>query len=229
MDVLHWSDFIEICKSKKPNNFQPPVWEDVYTEISIQMDVVNDTLLQENVRPWRDQFFKHMKSKQSKNSGQRAIEDKVILKRDDLTLTTCQPTAEQKKVRKSLDELGQKQLQRRTDDLWQKVIDFASQNDETPFRIVSLLLSRCGDRQGKEFGQQVWSGSRVDKMVSEDSATAILVDCALGRETYGRLRKILKKEGHDILPPWINLRRKQSKVTPEIEPLTDPHIGFSFY
>ena len=108
------------------------------------------------------------------------------------------------------------------------MINFASQNDETPFRIASLLLARCGDWQGKELGQQVWSGSRVDKIVSEDSATAILVDCALGRETYGRLRKILKREGHYILPPWINLRRKQSKLTLEIEPLTDPHIGVHF-
>ena len=58
-----------------------------------------------------------------------------------------------------------------------------------------------------------------------ESATAILVNCSLGRETYSKLRKILKNEGHEILPPWIHIRKEQSFISPKVETFPPPHKG----
>ena len=54
---------------------------------------------------------------------------------------------------------------------------------------------------------------------------AIMVDCQLGQKTYSKLRKTLKQQGHDILPPWINLRKTQTSISPKPQPLPDPYKG----
>ena len=57
---------------------------------------------------------------------------------------------------------------------------------------------------------------------------AILVDCSLGRQTYTNLQKMLKQLGHNILPPWMDVRKVQTKISPEPEHLPAPHTGVHF-
>ena len=227
MSKVTWSAFLDLCKAKKPSQFKPPDWDEVCTELSSMLCVENDSVLRGALVPLRERYFKETKSKQLKHSAERDTQDNEVpvLKSVDLNPCSSQPVEQKKRKTKSLDQLSEKQIYRRINELWKDVEKFASDNNESTLRIVSLLLSRCGDRQGKEFYEQVWSGTPKDKKVSNDSALAILNDCDLGRETYGRLRKILKKEGHDILPPWINLREKQTAISREVHQMHPPHIG----
>ena len=131
-----------------------------------------------------------------------------------------------------MDQLGERQLKTRTDDLWLKVEEFAEENNETPLRIVALLLKKCKDKKARDFGDQIWkqpistaAPAAKSKVLSNDTAIAILVNCSLGRDTYSKLGKILKQQGHDILPPWIHVRREQSLISPKPQPLPNPHEG----
>ena len=66
--------------------------------------------------------------------------------------------------------------------------------------------------------------TKKDKLISVDAALSIKADCNLGREKYYHLRKNLKNQGYDILPPWTNLVTKERKITPE----TTCFSGFGF-
>ena len=225
MSELRWDDFLSICKSKKPNQFKPPDWDAVYSEIAQRLGVCYDAVFNESLLPLREKYHRVMKGKQTKTSSDRSDANVVVL--ESKNFNQSPPTDQQPKKRKtkSLDQLGLKQLHRRTDPLWEKIQEFATDNEETPLRILAALLSRCGDRHAKEFGEQVWNECATETHISVISAMAILVDCALGRETYGKLRKVLKKEGHNILPVWSNVRVEQTKISPEPQELPNPHIG----
>ena len=100
-------------------------------------------------------------------------------------------------------------------------------------RILALLLKQCKDKNARDFGE-VWqkptssTAPATEKFIPIDSAIAIMVDCSLGRDTYSKLSKILKQEGHRILPPWIHVRNVQAKISPEPMPLPEPHVGVHF-
>lgn len=93
-----------------------------------------------------------------------------------------------------------------------EVKEYADKYDETPLRILALLLKKCVDKNTRDFGEHVWqqpaSSSTLGRQVTinVDAAMATMVDCQLGGEICGKLRKTLKQEGHDILPTWINLK-----------------------
>ena len=161
MSEVTWNAFLQICKDKKPNSFKNPVWEDVCQELSTRLGVPNNELLHENVRPLRERYFKVKKSNQTKWSTDRpttADNDEIVLRSADLspsdTIIATEPP--KKRKTKSLDQVGEKQVQRRTDDLWKMVEEFSAENNETPLRIISLLLQRCGDKRARQFGNEVW-------------------------------------------------------------------------
>ena len=57
-----------------------------------------------------------------------------------------------KRKTKSLDQLGNRQLKNRTDELRCKVQEYADKNQETPLRILALLLKQCKDKNARDFG-----------------------------------------------------------------------------
>ena len=232
---MTWKAFVQICNDKKPSPFKHPVWEDVYQELSTRLGVPNNELLHENVRPLRERYFKLKKSSQKKWSADRPEDsDEIVLRSEDLSTSDTIIATEPPKKRKtkSIDQLGEKQTLRRTDDLWNMVQEFSAENNETPLRILSLLLQRCGDKHARQFGKEVWmegnDSTKKDKLISVDAALSIKADCNLGREKYYHLRKNLKNQGYDILPPWTNLVTKERKITPETQQLTYPKVGVHY-
>ena len=181
MSEVTWNAFVQICDDKKPSLFKHPLWEDVYQELSTRLGVPDNELLHENVRPLRERYFKLKKSSQKKWSADRSEEnDEIVLRSDDLspsdTIIATEPP--KKRKMKSLDQLGEKQMLRRTDDLWNMVQEFSAENNETPLRILSLLLQRCGDKQARQFGKEVWmegnvSTKKKDKMISLHASLSI--------------------------------------------------------
>ena len=226
---LSWNRFVEISNAAKPSNFTPPDWDEVKNKVASELDVQNDTKLHESLLPLREKYFKYIKTKKKMHSSERSDADtSTVLKSENLREIPHEPPKNRKT--KSMDQLGVKQLRRRTDQLWEKVEEFADNNDESPLRILALLLTRCNDRSASDFGEQVWSedGEVREEKISINAAIAILVNCSLGRQTYSNLWKILKEQGHNILPPWIDLREKQTKISPEPTPLPQPHTGVHF-
>jgi len=67
-----------------------------------------------------------------------------------------------------------------------------------------------------------------DNFISTDSGIAIMVDCNIGLGTLPKLGKILRKEGHNVLPPWIHVRTRQCKILPKPIALPAPHVGVHF-
>ena len=235
MGELYWNDFLGICQSHKPTNFKPPDWEKVKNEIASRLGVENDELLHTKLIDLRDRYFKCIKAKNSKHSAERSVKKEIVLNSEDLNQITPDPVKPAKKRKtKSLDQLGNRQLKNRTDELWSKVQEYADENQETPLRILALLLKQCKDKNARDFGEQVWqqpttsTAPATEKFIAIDSAIAIMVDCSLGRDTYSKLSKILKQEGHHILPPWIYVRNMQAKISPEPIPLPHPHVGVRF-
>ena len=90
--------------------------------------------------------------------------------------TTCT----QEKAEKSLDQLGERQLKARTEEIWKKVEEYAEENDETPLRIIALLLKKCKDKRAREFGDSVWQRPETSiSTISHDAAMAFVVDSQL--------------------------------------------------
>ena len=108
------------------------------------------------------------------------------------------------------------------------VQDYSAAEGLPEWRILGHLLTRCSNKKARDFGKELWSendSAAADTHIPIDTAMAVLVDSSLGRLTYTNQRKILKLTGHDILPPWINIRKEQSVISPEPERLPEPHIG----
>ena len=81
-------------------------------------------------------------------------------------------------------------------------------------RVIAMLLKKCREKSARELGDEIWqqpassqeTSSFRSKFISKDAATAIMVNCSLGHDIYSKLKKILKQQGHDILPPWIHIK-----------------------
>ena len=197
-----WDEFFEICQAEKPTNFKPPNWDNVKSMLSEKLSIENDAALSEKLLELKSRYGKYIKARNSMTSAERSANvcKDVVLRTDDLNpkvMSDEKPPAKKRKS-KSLDQLGERQLKNRIEELWKKVEEFADENDETSFRIVALLLKNCKDKRGRDFGEQIWqessdeSPSFTSNFISKDAALAIMVNCLLGRETYSKLKKILK-------------------------------------
>ena len=147
----------------------------------------------------KSRYGKFIKARNSMTSAERSasVYRDVVLRSDDLNpkvVSDEKPPAKKRKT-KSLEQLGERQLKNRIDELWKKVEEFADENDETSLRIVALLLKKCNDKRGRDFGDQIWqessdeSPSSTSNFISKDAAMAIMVNCLLGRETYSKLNR----------------------------------------
>ena len=233
---LSWKQFCQICKENKPSQFKPPDWAKVETAVAEKLKIDReDKKFHEQLVDLKSRYKKYQTSQKGSYSKDRSKEpSEYVLDSSDFTaavLPENQSPPPLKKPRKSLDELGKKQLKSRTEEIWTQVELYAEENNETPLRILGLLLKKCNDKNAREYGDHIWSQSsdtatpRQSKTITNDSAIAIMVDCQLGRETYSKLRKILKQQEYDILPPWIHLRETQREISPKPKPLPEPHKG----
>ena len=92
-----------------------------------------------------------------------------------------------------------------------------------------LLLTRCNDTVVCNMGKSSWEDNLNDsRTLPINSTLTLYTDCRLGRDTYMKERKLFKSSGFDILPPWISLSKKQSKITPTVLDLPLPHNGVFF-
>ena len=222
---LTWDDFFSICQEQKPNQFKPPDWDKVKAAVATTLAVQPSDLLTTKIDELKSKYNKFAASRKNKGSAQRECKD-VVLDSKDFNQPAVVP---RKKQKKSLDQLGERQLKARTEQIWSKVEEYAEENDETPLRVIALLLKKCKDKRAREFGDSVWQRAEPSSStISHDAAMAIMVDCQLGRETYSKLRKTLKQQGHNILPPWIKLRTTQTSISPKPQPLPNPHEGVQF-
>ena len=225
-----WDDFFEISQGQKPSNFKPPDWEKVKAVISEKLEICNDEKLHARVVELAIRYGKFVKSKNAKCSSKRLTSCRdIVIDSEDFSSSSAENPS--KKQRKSLDQLGDRHLKTRTDDLWRKVEAYAEENNETPLRIVALLLKKCKDKSARDFGDQIWAqpilkaAPHKPKTLPIDAAVAIMVDCQLGRDTYTKLRKIVTQQGHDIFPPWIHIRKRQMEISPKPQLLPEPHEG----
>ena len=228
---ITFDHFVDICKSAT-QPFQKPNWKQVTEAICEEMDIEDDDKLQTNLSRLKQRYTTFMSKRKGKSSGQRSSLtcSDVVLEREKLT-PKQEVVPEKKRKIKPLADLGNKQLKNRTEIIWNSVEKFANENNETPLRILGLLLKKCKNKDAQQFGDELWQKPQDDvteypsKLVSKDAAIAIMVDCSLGRETYTKLRKILKQEGHKILPSWTQLRRTQDVISPKPSALKEPHNG----
>ena len=206
---LTWDGLFTICQAQKPSQFKPPDWDKVKAAVATTLAVQPSDLLNSAIDELKPTYNKFAASRKNKGSAQRECKD-VVLDSRDFNLPAVVP---RKKQKKSLDQLGDRQLKARTEEIWSKVEEYAEENDETPLRVLALLLKKCKDKRAREFGDSVWQGAEPSSStISHDAAMAIMVDCQLGRETYSKLRKTLKQQGHSIIPAWIKLRTTQTSI-----------------
>lgn len=228
---LTWDEFYGICQSHKPSQFSPPDWEKIEEAVAAYLAVQQSPALHSKILELKSRYSKYRSNQQKRKSHERdAPCTDVVLESDEYEPLESVSDVPKKKTRKSLGDLGERQLKNRTEELWLKVVDYAAENDETPLRILALLLKKCNDKGARDFGESIWnqktsSSSSTSSTLNLDTAMAIMVDCKLGRETYSKLRKTLKQQGHNILPPWNHLRSEQASISPKSKPLPDPHKG----
>ena len=228
---LTWDEFYGICQSHKPSQFSPPDWEKIEEAVAAYLAVQQSPALHSKILELKSRYSKYRSNQQKRKSHERdAPCTDVVLESDEYEPLESVSDVPKKKTRKSLGDLGERQLKNRTEELWLKVVDYAAENDETPLRILALLLKKCNDKGARDFGESIWnqktsSSSSTSSTLNLDTAMAIMVDCKLGRETYSKLRKTLKQQGHNILPQWIHLRSEQASISPKSKPLPDLHKG----
>ena len=225
---ITWDEFCLICRGSKPSNFKPPNWDTVETNVATKLSVEQDSLLHDKLVELKTRYNRFASARRNKGSDQRDVPctDVVLDSEDFVPITIPEAEVPKKKPKKSLDQLGQRQLKTRTEEIWLQVQQFAEENGETPLRILALLLRKCQDQGARQFGESVWHQSAPSKSkISDEAALSIMVDCQLGRDTYSKLGKTLKKQGYDILPPWIQLRGTQTSISPKPYSLPHPHEG----
>ena len=231
---ITWDEFCLICKDAKPSNFKPPNWDTVETDVATKLSVEQDHLLHDKIVELKTRYNRFTAARKNKGSEQRDVPctDVVLDSEDFVPIVVPEAEVPKKKPKKSLDQLGERQLKNRTEEIWTKVKEYAEENNETPLRILALLLKKCNEKTARDFGDHVWqqpaSSSISDHnllTINVNAGMAIMVDCQLGRETYSKLRTTLRQQGHDILPPWINLRTTQAAISPKPQPLPVPHEG----
>ena len=130
--------------------------------------------------------------------------------------------------KRPLEELGsRKQLLRRTEDIWAKIQAVAAEENVTDSQLMGLLLTRCPDQKSRDFGNSLWNKSpqSSSKKIPVDTALVLYTDCNLGRSSYTTEKNVLKEAGHDILPAWIHLRKRQRDVTPIVIPVPQSFTG----
>ena len=90
---------------------------------------------------------------------------------------------------KGLDELGRKQLKRRTDEVYKSICELAKEEKVNVARLLGFLLTRSPENDDiREIGQNIWNhktGHFQDKkVVPIESCLVVYNDCKLGRQTY---------------------------------------------
>ena len=148
---LTWDDFFSICQVQKPDQFKPPDWDKVKAAVATTLAVQPSDLLNTKIDELKSMYNKFAASRKNKGSAQRECKD-VVLDSKDFNLPAVVP---RKKQKKSLDQLGERQLKARTEQIWSKVEEYAEENDETPLRVIALLLKKCKDKRAREFGDSV--------------------------------------------------------------------------
>ena len=138
---------------------------------------------------------------------------------DDLDIKECDDLEinPSPKRRKSLLGVSRKQLLCRTDNIMEAVVELAQKENVKASQILGLLLTSCDNPDVGNIGKLLWDDNLDDsRKLPINSTLALYTDCRLGRDTYMKQRKIFKSSGLDVLPPWINLRRKENEMTPHV-------------
>ena len=186
---LTWTQLVQIFQDCKPSQFKPPDWAKV-DETVAQVLSVKLLLL-------RHKFQKLQKENRDKLGSQRSQEDNTaVLKKEDLTTNPAK-----KRKTKSLDEMtSDKQLERRTEQIWLQVCSAADNEGLDVWRLMGLLLKRCKNQKAKVFGSQLWKDKQSiqptpdDHHIHIDTAMAIYVISFL----RGSMSEKSKQKSHHI-------------------------------
>ena len=184
--------------------------------------------------------FKHQKAKFSKKGGYSAILDgadkseSVLqnLTEHEVVMEDERPPKKKKRELKlkGLDEVGRKQLKRRTNELFKSVQELATKENVSVARILGFLLTRSPESEKlREIGESIWNNGSPSSVESNsipvESCLVLYNDCKLGRQTYTKQKKVLENAGFKILPSWRHLRVKQKEITPAVQKLPEPFVG----
>ena len=119
---LTWFDFYSICQVRKPNNLKPPDWDKAEAAVAKKLSV-QQGLLHAKMVEMKSRYTKYIAVRKNKGSTQRDAPCKdVVFHSDYFNLTTIVP---RKKPKRSLDQLGERQLKARTEEIWTKVKEYA--------------------------------------------------------------------------------------------------------
>ena len=95
---------------------------------------------------------------------------------------------------KGLDELGRKQLKRRTDEVYKTICDLAKEENASVVRLLCFLLTRSPENADiREIGQDIWNKTghfQDKKVVPIESCLVEYNDCKLGWQTYTKQKEI---------------------------------------
>ena len=124
---LTWDDFYAICQALKPNRFKPSDWDKVETAVAMKLAVQPGELLHTKMVEMKSRYTKQIAAMRSRTSVQRDAPCKeVVFDSDDFDLSTVVAhEVLRKKQKKSLDQLGERQLKARTEEIWTKVEEYA--------------------------------------------------------------------------------------------------------
>ena len=75
------------------------------------------------------------------------------------------------------------QLKTRTQNIWNCMLEDASNSDREPSQLWGLLLTRCKEKSVREIGQSLWKKTKEDKKLPVETALVIYNDSNLGRST----------------------------------------------
>ena len=152
-------------------------------------------------------------------------------KEDNATEQAGKGSSQSKKIRKSLGILKRKQMMKRTEDIYQKIVNECKNEGIDIDTMLGLLLTRSNSKRIGELGELVVNNGVAENknVMTNQKAATIYTDLKLGRETYTQMKKIVQSSGFPVFPSWAQVRRFQSDVTPaELRHLPEPEKGVYF-
>lgn len=136
--------------------------------------------------------------------------------------------------RKPLLSLSKKQMNRRIDDLYSKLLETAEEEDITPTQMAALLLSRAAYSEHKDISHmadKIVQGEFLtvtSSKLSIEKSVYLLTFAELGRRKWTGIKALFKSSGNDVLPPYSTVAEHIANITPEIKELQKPYTGVRF-
>ena len=119
-------------------------------------------------------------------------------------------------------------LLKHTEKIWNEVCQCAGEENVAEWRVLGLLLTRSSNKDAKRIGQELWTNTKSEGKLPVEPAMTMMMDSKLGRATYNSQRKLLDAWNFNILPPWIDIRRMQHTITPQIHYFDANYVGVYF-